>query len=201
MRGNDAELRFVGYPRFVMTALPPSWRDYVTCVDLTQQLCRLASCRAPLEGRRTAYCSDKHANEFQRNHVWADARRYARRRAKWACERCGFKPNEIKKDPERRLIYTRHELRLEVNHIQPLGGRYRGVTCLNHQENLEVLCHRCHVRATGAVRLVTVKAATPSSNGPAPRLPRPRRSEEARPLPRRSATAPLPGGEGRTLEP
>ena len=154
---NGSLLPHVRYPRWVMTALPPSWRDFVTCVDLSEQLCRLASCRTPLEGRRTAYCSDKHAREFQRDHVWADARRAARRRAKWACERCGFKPNEIKKDPERRLIFTRHELRLEVNHIQPLGGRYRGVTCLNHQENLEVLCHRCHVLATGALRLPRLK--------------------------------------------
>lgn len=143
----------VRYSRSVMAIATPSWRDFVTCVDLAAPLCRLASCRAPLEGRRTAYCSEQHAKEFQRHHVWADARRYARRRAKWTCERCGFKPNEVKKDPLRRLLFTRHELRLEVNHIQPLGGRYRGVTCLNHQENLEVLCHRCHVQATGALRL------------------------------------------------
>ena len=136
-----------------MTTLIPSWRDYVTCIDLTEGVCRLATCRQPLEGRRTAYCSDKHAREFERQHVWRDARTAARRRAKWSCERCGFKPGDVKKDPERRILFRRHELRLEVNHIQPLGGRYRGVTCLNHQENLEVLCHNCHVLATGALRL------------------------------------------------
>jgi hypothetical protein len=136
-----------------MTTLIPSWRDYVTCIDLTEAVCRLATCRQPLEGRRTAYCSDKHAREFERQHVWRDARTAARRRARWACERCGFKPSDVKKDPERRVLFTRHQLRLEVNHIQPLGGRYRGVTCLNHQENLEVLCHNCHVLATGALRL------------------------------------------------
>jgi hypothetical protein len=136
-----------------MTTQPiPSWRDYVTCIDLSERLCRVASCRAPLEGRRSAYCSDKHARKFQRDHVWAVARRAARRRAKWACERCGMKPADIRKDPERRAIYSRHQLRLEVNHIQPLGGRYRGVTCLNHQSNLEVLCHNCHVGATGVLR-------------------------------------------------
>jgi hypothetical protein len=136
-----------------MTTPIPSWRDYVTCVDVSEPLCRLASCRAPLDGRRSAYCSDQHAREFARHHVWANARTAARRRAKWACERCGFKPADVKKDPERRFLFRRHELRLEVNHIHPLGGRYRGVTCLNHQENLEVLCHSCHLLVTGALRL------------------------------------------------
>jgi hypothetical protein len=131
---------------------PVSWRSFVTCVDLEQQLCRLASCRTALPPRRTAYCSDKHAREFERNHVWAAARRAARRRARWACERCGLKPSEIRKDPLARSAFSRHELRLEVNHIQPLIGAYRGVTCLNHQPNLEVLCHRCHVAATGEQR-------------------------------------------------
>ena len=136
-----------------VSAERPSWRDSITCVDLSERRCRLAACRTPLDGRRTAYCSDKHARLFQRDHVWADARRYARRRAKWACERCGFKPGDVRKDPQRRRLYARHVLRLEVNHIQALGGRYRGVTCLNHQENLEVLCHSCHVQMTGAARV------------------------------------------------
>ncbi|HEY7270896.1 MAG TPA: hypothetical protein VH951_13810 [Dehalococcoidia bacterium] len=136
-----------------MTAPAPSWRDHVTCVDLAQPLCRLAACRKPLAGRRKAYCCDRHAREFARNHVWLDARRAARRRARWACERCGFRPSEIRRDPLRRRLFKRHELRLEVNHIQPLAGRYRGVSCLNHQANLEVLCHACHVLMTDAARM------------------------------------------------
>ena len=51
-------------------------------------------------------------------------------------------------------MYARHELRLEVNHILPLRGNYRGVTCANHLTNLEVLCHRCHVIATAEQRRV-----------------------------------------------
>ena len=125
-----------------------SWHAFVTCVDLSEGVCRLARCRAPLPPRRRAYCSDNHAREFERNHVWLYARRAARRRARWACERCGFKPSTIRKDPEARRAYTRWELRLEVNHIQPLAGAYRGVTCLNHQINLEVLCRRCHLATT-----------------------------------------------------
>ena len=131
-----------------MSDNPISWQTFVTCVDVSQQLCRLASCRIALPPRRTAYCSDNHAREFERDHVWSAARRAARRRAKWACERCGFKPSEIRKDANARSAFSRHELRLEVNHIQPLVGTYRGVTCLNHQGNLEVLCHRCHIAAT-----------------------------------------------------
>src|SRR6185295_10204326 len=109
-----------------------SWRSFVTCVDLSEAVCRLASCRQPLPPKRTAYCSDKHARAFENEHVWSAARRAARRRAKWACERCGFKPNVIRKDPVARAAYARHALKLEVNHIQPLIGAYRVVTCLNH---------------------------------------------------------------------
>jgi 5-methylcytosine-specific restriction endonuclease McrA len=137
-----------------MLAEAASWRTFVTCVDISELACRVATCRSPLSARRTAYCSDAHAREFARNHVWSDARRTARRRARWQCQRCGFKPGEVWKDPEARKAYSRHELRLEVNHILPLRGSYRGVTCANHLTNLEVLCHRCHVAATAEQRRV-----------------------------------------------
>lgn len=132
----------------------------MTCIDLSQPLCRLASCRAALPPRRTAYCSDKHAREFERNHVWSAARRAARRRSRWACERCGLKPSEVRKNPGGRSAFLRHELRLEVNHIDPLVGTYRGVTCRNHQSNLEVLCHRCHVTVTNEQRRPNAAPAT-----------------------------------------
>ena len=125
-----------------------SWRLFVTCVDLSEPVCRLASCRKPLTGRRKAYCSDKHAREFERNHLWLAARQAARRRAKWACEQCGFKPADVRRDPSLKSAYRRYELKLEVNHIEPLIGGYRAFTCLNHQSNLEVLCHRCHLAVT-----------------------------------------------------
>lgn len=136
---------------------PAAWRANVTCVDLAVPLCRLARCRGVLPPRRTAFSSDRHAREFDRDHVWIQARRAARRRAKWACERCGFKPSEVRKDPEARRAFLRHELRLEVNHIEPLEGAYRSVTCRNHLANLEVLCHRCHVTVTGTQRAWSAK--------------------------------------------
>jgi hypothetical protein len=135
-----------------------TWRSFVTCVDVSEPRCRLATCRAELPARRTAYCSDAHAREFVRNHVWSDARRMARRRAKWTCQRCGFKPSVVRKDPEAKAAYSRFELRLEVNHILPLRGSYRGVTCSNHLSNLEVLCHRCHLVATAEQRLKVAMA-------------------------------------------
>ena len=129
-----------------------TWRTQVTCVDLSLPLCRVASCRAELPARRTAYCSDRHAREFERNHIWFAARRVARRRAGYACERCGFRPADIRRDPEARRRYARHALRLEVNHVVPLAGAYRLVSCANHQANLEVLCHACHALVTAAGR-------------------------------------------------
>jgi hypothetical protein len=134
------------------TASTAAWRSAVTCIDLSEPLCRVATCRAVLAGRRTAYFSEKHAREFERNHLWTAARRVARRRAKWACERCGFKPGEVRRDPVARKAYPRYELKLEVNHIQPLTGSYRAFTCFNHLSNLEVLCHRCHVAVTNEGR-------------------------------------------------
>jgi hypothetical protein len=124
----------------------------ISCVDVSVRLCRLASCRGELVGRRTAYCSDAHAREFEANHVWPAARRLARRRARWTCQRCGFRPSAVRKDPARAALYARHELKLEVNHITALRGGYRFVSCLNHADNLEVLCHRCHVAATNEGR-------------------------------------------------
>jgi hypothetical protein len=135
-----------------------TWRTHVTCVDLGLPLCRVDSCRAELRGRRTAYCSERHAREFERNHLWFAARRVARRRARYACERCGFRPADIRRDAEARRRFARHELRLEVNHRIPLAGAYRLVNCANHQANLEVLCHACHADVTAAARRSSIPA-------------------------------------------
>jgi hypothetical protein len=121
-------------------------------VDVSLRLCRVASCRVALIGRRSAYCSQTHARAFEADHLWPAARRRARRKARWACQRCGFKPSAVRKDPELARGYRRHELKLEVDHIDALRGRYRFVSCLNHADNLEVLCHRCHVEVTNARR-------------------------------------------------
>ncbi|MCC6236335.1 MAG: hypothetical protein IT299_02025 [Dehalococcoidia bacterium] len=143
----------------------PAWLAEVTCVDVTVRLCRLASCRGELGGRRTAYCSDAHARAFEAEHVWPEARKRARRRAKYACQRCGFKPSAVRRDPAQARRYARHELKLEVNHIVALRGRYRFVSCLNHAVNLEVLCHRCHVAVTNETRTPASTAASRPTPG------------------------------------
>lgn len=162
------------------TGTAAAWLAQVTCVDVTLRLCRVATCRVELEGRRTAYCSDAHAREFEAQHLWPVARRVARRRARWACQRCGFKPSAIRKDPTRAATFARHELKLEVNHIEALRGSYRFVSCLNHADNLEVLCHRCHVEATNAGRArLGGERRDPTVGGAARGTPRPSRRRPA----------------------
>lgn len=95
-------------------------------------------CNAELDNpRRTAFCSDAHAREWERNHRWNRARAYAKRRARYRCQRCG----------------AGKEAGLEVNHVVPVNGAGYGDGCpQHHQENLEVLCHDCHVRTTNEQR-------------------------------------------------
>lgn len=40
------------------------------------------------------------------------------------------------------------DVRLEVNHIDPRRGGGYGPGCWNHLDNLETLCHRCHLDVT-----------------------------------------------------
>ena len=59
------------------------------------------------------------------------AERVGRRTVSWRCNRCGALTD-----------------RPEVNHIAPVDGVRTWRSCLNHQANLEVLCHRCHAEVT-----------------------------------------------------
>jgi 5-methylcytosine-specific restriction endonuclease McrA len=92
------------------------------------------NCTKPLTGRRTRWCSPECCKQFYLEHHWSAARKAAKRRAKYMCETCGS--NE----------------KLEVNHIIPLVGTKRTWSCLNHRDNLEVLCHKCHVVVTNQQR-------------------------------------------------
>lgn len=107
--------------------------------------CTLASGDAPtgcdwcgvlLVGRQRRWCSAFCEYRFRANHVWRFARPEAIRRAERRCAECGA-TNE-----------------LEVNHVVPLAGRSRAESCAHHQDNLEVLCHGCHVEATARQREV-----------------------------------------------
>lgn len=139
-----------GHPLYLRSGLEPMpmvttirsdfrpWTDYVTCIDVQdrkdRKVCR--RCEKPLDGRRTAYCSGECDRLFSQDHFWGPAGNQARRRARHTCERegCGERSG------------------LEVNHIVPLVGQYRATTCLNHQDNLEVLCRPHHVEVTNRQR-------------------------------------------------
>jgi len=88
------------------------------------------------------WCSDHCSTEYARNHSWNYARWYAagQNRLGWKqpgpCAHCH---EEITGTPE-------------VNHIDPRYGRGYGDGCWNHQENLEVLDHACHVAVTAVQR-------------------------------------------------
>lgn len=67
------------------------------------------------------------------NHDWKAARETALDRDDRACVRCGV---------------TELDAKLEVNHRQPRRGQGYRWGCHNHLDNLETLCHDCHVRET-----------------------------------------------------
>jgi 5-methylcytosine-specific restriction endonuclease McrA len=46
----------------------------------------------------------------------------------------------------------RLRFRLEVNHIVPANGAHGVVSCVHHLDNIETLCHPCHVKVTNAQR-------------------------------------------------
>jgi len=113
------------------------WTKAISCVDVDDRLRRRVCrrCATALGGRQRAYCGKDCEREFGMNHFWNMASREVekRNRTKYGdlqCCVCGA---------------TAH---LEINHIDPVRGGPRFATCKNHQDNLEVLCHDCHVRAT-----------------------------------------------------
>lgn len=91
-------------------------------------------CNRELTGRQRSWCSTTCQRTFEKNHVWSVARMTTRRRAKYRCETCGSND------------------RIEVNHIQPVVGAGYRLACHHHLDNLEVLCHDCHVQVTNAQR-------------------------------------------------
>lgn len=95
-------------------------------------------CGTPLDGRRRRWCSDTCARVEFNAHDWNQARRAAKKRDGYKCVTCG-RPDDV--DDNYRSI-------LEVNHIVPRVGKGYGMGCWNHLDNLETLCHDCHVKVT-----------------------------------------------------
>ena len=93
-------------------------------------------CGAPLKGRRTRWCSNTCSLWHSNNHRYTQARRQALRgAATYQCAHC-----------------KGHTTAPEVNHIIPCKGKHGVTGCHHHQDNLEVLCHECHLKATAAQR-------------------------------------------------
>ena len=115
------------------------------------------ACGKPLEGRKHWFCPSPYGTGmyvgdntphtcrdlYAINHFWGEARRAALRRDNYHCRRCG---REVQDE-------DRHgEDCAEVNHIEPRNGKGYGVGCWNHQDNLETLCHKCHLLVTAGQR-------------------------------------------------
>lgn len=86
-------------------------------------------CGKALVGRQSRWCTEHRYVVFDA-HDWNTARRNARARDGHKCVKCGSRDS------------------LEVNHIEPRVGQGYGMGCWNHLDNLETLCHACHVVVT-----------------------------------------------------
>ncbi len=92
-------------------------------------------CGNKLVGRRRKWCSDQCSKIWWNNHIYSAARKCAKRRDHYKCVKCGSK------------------YKLEVNHIKPCLGAHGRRSCKHHIENLETLCHDCHLEVTQQQRL------------------------------------------------
>jgi 5-methylcytosine-specific restriction endonuclease McrA len=139
---------------------------------------------------RRRWCSDACGlaayRVFNDQHDWNAARRAAIQRDGGKCVRCGAdgRPPQAELDacgPEPslneygdkavplRAIRARIERRdrvwnryqLEVNHIEPRNGGGYAAGCHNHLDNLETLCHPCHVKVTNEQRSARPSNAKP----------------------------------------
>lgn len=96
-------------------------------------------CGMALTGRRTQWCSSDCELELRRHHDWNLARHEALKRDGHRCVRCGG-------TGERRMWTSFHPC--DGRHHVPRNGGGYGWGCWNHLENLESLCHSCHVAET-----------------------------------------------------
>lgn len=132
--------------------------------------CRL--CGVATAGRFEFYCSAQHRDEFERDHFWSSARRAAilaaaRGSTLWVaaycCARCHTVfPTVAGVEAELRAAGVQYDHATwltirrtpapEVNHIMPVNGQRAAFDCQHHRDNLEVLCHSCHVATTATQR-------------------------------------------------
>ncbi|MSQ32317.1 MAG: HNH endonuclease [Dehalococcoidia bacterium] len=125
----------------------PAWWPACGMLVVHPGHCSLASCDKPLKGRQTRWCSQKCANAFLNQHQWSRAQLVALKRDKYTCQMCG---SSIGKQADRRgrMYWRRRNHGMEVNHIAPLNGRGYHIGCSHHLDNLQTLCHDCHLTVT-----------------------------------------------------
>lgn len=99
-------------------------------------------CGKALTGRQQRWCSRECSFVEWPEHDWNSARKAAKKRDGNRCVQCGSSAS------------------LEVNHIEPRVGQGYGWGCWNHQDNLETLCHPCHVEVTKAQAAARREAAS-----------------------------------------
>src|ERR1035437_968449 len=106
-------------------------------------------CAGPLPPRRRWWCSDECVNIWSRNHEWTAAR--------WEALRLSAKlpRGEFENDllQKAQCDHCASPINLEVNHVDPRRGRGYSRGCWNHQSNLQVLCHTCHLVVTKRQRV------------------------------------------------
>lgn len=119
-----------------------------------------ARCGKRLVGRRRRWCSNACQLVYVVNHYWGEARRERVKRDNYRCVKCGWRStlDRRRADPQELLFTLPIDLDqsnwLEVNHRIPRNGRgYTGASCAHHQDRLETLCHRCHVKVTKRQRI------------------------------------------------
>ncbi len=117
-------------------------------------------CGSALPKGSRRWCSSKCGDGWWSNHGWTSARSVTLVRDEHRCVRCGSGSTVTcglcglswPCGDERHRVQTwrRLTVALEVNHREPRIGQGYHNGCHNHQENLETLCHPCHVAETTA---------------------------------------------------
>ena len=126
-------------------------------------------CGTPLVGRQQRWCANGCDQLYWQNHRWNQARACALSRARvYGWRRRWVGP--LNSDGGVRLAWTHLGHRCahcgttttapEVNHISPALGRHGQESCIHHQDNLEVLCHDCHLDVTRAQRAARTALAS-----------------------------------------
>ena len=126
--------------------------------DCVPHLMGCRQCGAIPDGNKQFYCSNECRTEFEADHFWAQARTAALDRASsYRIARYRYAPHYLRDETfcqrcfEVVGVLWQYD-HAEVNHIVPVNGQRENFGCSNHQDNLEALCHSCHVQATGEQR-------------------------------------------------